>query len=1002
MRSVKLVITISCFVLTIQNVMSQRDISGVVLDHSNVPLVGATVFVKNTLNGTQTDFDGGFSLTVNEEAIVVVSYVGFSDVETTVDERDFYSILLKEDLSVLDEVVVVGYGTQKKAVLTSSVSSVDGEDLMREPVVNPTQALQGKAAGVQIIASDAPGQASTVIVRGLGTVQGGRNPLYVVDGVLTNNINNINTSDIKTMNVLKDAASLAIYGNRGANGVIIITTKSGHAGKMKLNFDAYHGVRGIVFSPKMADAGSFVTYSNEAILRDLRNDGTPSNDNSISDFFPTIQQYNTNWLDEITQIGKVINYNLSLSGGSEDVQAFFSVGLNKEEGILKGNDFNRFTVRSNVGYKINDAFQFSHNVSVQLASVTPKSFSAFTNAYKQAPIVPVVDENGRYGSSTAYNNVGNPVAQLALQDEEQKYFKIQGAFKLDYEVIEPLTFTSRFSIESETGRFYNFDNRLAVHLAQHPANTINNFQSSDPNAAKKPETVLSVRHTNNYHWFLDNYFTFNKIFNDKHTVNLTVGLTAEESRNENLRGVRENVPADSALKFNLDTGDENDNQLSGGTFSVIDRLYSYIGRINYDYQDKYILNVSYRRDGSSKFQKGFRYGNFYACSAGWILSNEDFMNNDVFDKLKLRVSYGKLGNQNVDFNVLAVTTGSGGFYPFGVDQTLQQGTTITTKVQEDLSWETTNEFDIGAEFMLFDRRLEGEVDYYKRVNENATLRLQLPDVFGIDPFNSHVGEVENAGFEVRLNWTDKINEMFSYHLGSNFSCNRNELTKVSSPFFNEQTGGNINNGQYTKRVAVGQPLGSFYLYEVSGIDDRGELVYKDLNNDGAVTEEDRRFFGSFLPKYSLSLNFGFIYKNLDFNIDTYGSFGNKVYNGKKAQRFGNENIEQDVFNNRWTSGRHSNTTSIASNAVPRSSNYYLESGDFYRVNNITLGYTLPDEKLGVFSSLRIYISAKNPIMLKRFSGFTPELPGDPLGTAGVELDAYPTLRSFFIGMNTSF
>ena len=982
-----------------QNIIAQQTITGTITATDNIPLPGVNVIIKNTSIGAATDFDGNFSIEANKGDVLVISYIGFVTKEITITDAKVYTVVLEEDLNQLDEVVVIGYGTQKKAILTSSVSSVKGEELAKEPVVNAVQALQGKAAGVQIVASDAPGGASTVIIRGLGTIQGGRDPLYVVDGVLTGNINNINTSDIKTMNVLKDAASLAIYGNRGANGVIIITTKKGRSGKMELSFDSYTGIKDISYRVKMADAASFVTYSNEAALRDLRNDDDPSNDNDTSGFFPTNQQYNTNWLDAITRIGQVSNYNLSLSGGSDDIQAFFSIGLNKEEGILKDNDFDRLTLRSNVDYKISEKFKFSHNVSAQLAYVTPKSFSAFTNAYKQSPIVPVRDEQGRFGSSVAFNNVGNPVKDLHFQDEEQKYFKLQGSFKLDYKIIEPLVFTSRFSIETETGRFYNFQDRLGSFLASNPGNTEANFEGGIENPAK---TRLIVEHKNNYHWFLDNYFTFDKTFNEDHTIKLTVGITAEESQNEFLTGTRNNVPLDSNLKYNLSTGDEDDTQLSGGSFSVLNRLYSYIARINYDYKDKYILNGSFRRDGSSKFQKGFRYGDFFAVSAGWVASSEDFMQDGIFDVLKFRASYGELGNQNVPFNVLTATTGSGGFYAFGPNQDLQQGITITGTVQENLSWETTNEFNIGAEFALFDRRLSGEIDYYKRVNENATLEIQLPDVFGFDPFNSHVAEVENTGIEVLLNWSDNLNDNFKYHIGGNFSYNKNELTKVTSPFFNEQTGGNIDNGQYTKKVAVGQPLGSFFLYEVDGIDDRGEFVYKDLNSDGNITEEDRRFFGSYIPKYTFGFNFGFDYANFDFNVDTFGNFGNKVYNGKKAQRFGNENIEQYVFNNRWTSGRPSNTTPIASNAVPLSSNYYLESGDFFRINNITLGYTLPNDKLGFFSKIRLYASAKNPIMLKRFSGYTPELSGDPLGTAGIELNAYPTLRSFFVGINTSF
>ncbi|MCV6630134.1 MAG: TonB-dependent receptor [Flavobacteriaceae bacterium] len=998
----KIKIFIICALL-VQAVFSQKVITGTVVSNDNMPLLGASIIIKNTTKGTQSDFDGNFTLEASEGDVLVVSYVGFTTQEVTINSNNKYNIVLLEDLTQLDEVVVVGYGTQKKTILTSSVAQVKGDALQKESVTNITQALQGKAAGVQVVASDAPGVASTVIIRGLGTIQGGRNPLYVVDGVLTDNINNINSADITSMNVLKDAASLAIYGNRGANGVIMITTKQGKDGKMKLSFDTFTGFRDILSDVKMANASQFVIYSNEALQRDLRRDDNPSNDNDTSGFFSSDQPYNTNWLDQITRTGRITNYNLSLSGGSEKIQSFFSAGFTEEEGILKDHDFNRLTLRNNLNYKISNNLKFSHNISAQLASANPQSFNLFTMAYKQSPIVPLRDENGKFGSSVAFNNVGNPGIGGTFFEEKQKWLRLQASFKLDYKVIDPLTFTSRFSIDAEYGRFRRFDDRLGAFLAANPANSESNFEGGIDNPAK---TRLKVTHTNNYRWFLDNYFTFTKSINELHNFKATLGLTAEENSGEYLTGTRNNVPSDTNLLFNLNNGDEDNTQLSGGALSIKDRLYSYIARVNYDYDNKYLLNASFRRDGSSKFQKGNRFGNFFAVSAGWVLSKESFMADSLFDLLKLRASYGELGNQNVAFNVLTARTGSGGFYAFGSGQDLQQGITITGTVQEDLSWETTNEFNIGLEYALFDNKLKGEFDYYNRTNTNATLQLQLPDVFGFDPFNAHVGEVSNKGIELSVNWADTINKDWNYTVGGNFSYNKNELTKVLSPYFNEQRGGFIDNGQYTKKIAEGQPLGSFFLYEVAGIDDQGEFIYVDHNNNGVTDEGDRRFFGSYIPKYYFNFNFGVNYRNFDLTVDTFGNFGNEVYNGKKAQRFGNENIEADVFNNRWTSGRPSNTGPIASNNVPLSSNYYLESGDFFRVNNITLGYTLPEDILKHFTKVRVYVSAKNPLIFKKFSGFTPELSGNdngnPLGTAGIELNAYPTLKSFYIGINTSF
>jgi len=984
-----------------QIMISQTQISGTVFDQNDEPLLGATVLVKGTSLGVQTDLFGKFKIEASIGDTLLITYVGYSDKNIIIDEKVVYNITLTEDVDALDAVVVIGYGTQKKAILTSSVSQIKGEELAEEPVLNATQALQGKAAGVQIIASDAPGQASSVIIRGLGTVQGGRDPLYVVDGVLTDNINNINTSDIENINVLKDAASLAIYGNRGANGVVIVTTKQGRNGDLKINVDGYTGFRDILTRVDLADASKYVIYSNEALRRDYLTDNDPTNDNSTLGFIPTDQRYDTNWLDKITQIGLMSNINMSASGGSEKVKAFFSAGFNDERGVLLNNNFNRLTLRSNVDYKLSKKIDFSHKVGVQLATGSPQDFSLFTSAYKQAPIVPVRDENGNYGSSIEFNNVANPVvgASNEFKEDKNKFFKIQGAFKFDYKILEDLTFTSRFSIETEYGRFYSFRDRLGLFLAQNPSNTVSSFEGDVENPAN---TRLTVTHTNTYRWFLDNYFTYKKTFKNAHSINATLGITSEENQSEFLSATRNNVPLNRNLNFNLNTGDEDDTQLNSGAISVKDRLYSYIARVNYDYKNKYLLGTSFRRDGSSKFQKGEQFGNFYAVSAGWVLTEENFMQDSTFDILKLRASYGELGNQNVPLNVLTATTGAAGFYAFGPNQDLQQGITITGTIQEDLTWEKTNEYNVGLEFTLFDYKLSGEIDAYRRLNTNATLQLELPDIIGFDPFNSHVGEIENKGIEFSLNWNDDINDNLKYQIGFNLSYNRNEITKVTNPFFNEQIGGFINNGQYTKKIAVGQPLGSFYLYDVEGIDENGDLVYKDLNDDGIIDERDRDFFGYYIPKLYGGLNVRLNYKQFDFSIDIFGNFGNKVYNGKKAQRFGNENIELIDYNSRFTSGRPSNTTPRAFNNVPLSSTYYLEDGDFIRINNITLGYTLPLSEDSFLKKTRIYATAKNPFIFQKFSGFTPELPGAPLGNAGIELDAYPTLRSFFIGLNTSF
>jgi TonB-linked SusC/RagA family outer membrane protein len=981
----------------------QRTLSGTVSDEVGSPLPGASVVVKGTTRGTQTDFDGNFKLAVQQKDVLVISYIGYQSIEKEVANNTVVNISLTPDNERLGEVVVVGYGTLNKNVLTNAIVKVSGDELTKEPVVNPIQALQNKVAGAHIIASDAPGAAPNILIRGLNTLRSDQKLLYVVDGILTDNISNINTADILDISVLKDAASLAIYGNRAANGAVIVTTRQGKKGESVFSFDSSTGVRDISYKVPMANAQQYVQYSNEALLRTRLEDDDPSNDLLPLGYFPQNQTYDTNWLDAISQLGFVTNNSLSVSGGTDKLTSFFSGSFYNEEGILKDNTYNRFTVRENLRFKATEKLTLTHTASLQLDGAQPKPYSVFTTAYKQAPIVPVYRPDGKFGSSVGINNVGNPVSGLHFHDEKTRDLRLQGSLKLDYKFSNAFTYTSQFSIEHRSGKSYNFVNELGVWLAHDPTRIEDNYQPADPNDPRKPNTILYVYKGSDYRWFADNYITYDKTFGLAHNLKLTLGFTAEEGGSDALRGSRWNVPSNSLRKFNITTGDDDDNQKIDGSLSENNRTHSYLARANYDFDGKYVVSGTFRRDGSSRFKKGFRYGNFYSVGLGWVASHEAFLENSSFDLLKFRGSYGKLGNQGVPLNILTATTGSAGFYPFGSNQTVQQGITIDGTVVEDLTWETTEELNIGVEFTLFNNKLSGEIDVYRRVTPNLISLVRLPDVFGFKPYWSHVGELENKGVEGRVSWHNDESRELQYDVTLTASHNSNELTKITNRYFDEQTGGSLNNGQYTKRVREGHPLGSFFLYEVEGIDDRGKLVYKDRNNNGTIDEGDRRFFGSYLPDITAGFNLGLAYKQFDFNMDLYANVGGKVYNGKKAQRFSNENIEQRVFNHRWTSGTPSNTGPHAFNEVPLASNYYLESGDFLRINNLTLGYTLPKKAAkSFFDKFRFYVTAKNLLTLKRFSGFTPELVGAPLGGAGVELDAYPTLRSIYIGINTTF
>ena len=967
----------------------ERTISGKVTSSDGVPIPSVNVLIKNSAKGVVTDFDGNFSIAANQNDVLVFSYIGMKPKEIVVGTANIINVVLEDSAESLQEVVVIGYGSVQKRDLTGSITSIKAEDILKQPALTAAQSLQGKASGVQIISSGAPGSSPVVRIRGTGTVLGGRNPIYVVDGIITDRIDNINSDDIVSMDILKDASSLAIYGSRGANGVIMVTTKSGKAGKMKIDVSSYYGTKTALSKVNMADAASFANFSNIAFGYNR---------------FPGDQQYNTDWFDEITRIGKVTNHNISISGGNEKTTAFFSANYYDEEGILIGNDYRRLNLRNKVDYNISPKLKFGHNISLSLNRSTPKPYSAFTNAYKQSPLVPVRYADGvfagKYGvpfddSGAQYNNVGNPVSQLALSNELIKNMIIQGNFTAEYKIIDKLKFNTSFGIESGYGKSYNFNNNLEAFLAGDPNREISDFASTNL-------TTLTSSKNDFYHWVYDAFVTYDNTFGENHNVKLVLGTTTEKGQSSSLQGSRNNVPNNSDL-FSLNNGDLGTDLASGGNSDAI-TLRSYFARMSYDYNHKYLITATIRRDGSSIFaNKDKNWGNFPSVGLGWVISKESFLENSEFlSNLKLRASWGELGNQNIPFNTLTFTSGLD--YVLGPDQHIVPGSIITGIIDENVSWEVTQEIDFGIEFGFLDNRLSGEIDYYNRLNRNAILPISLPQAFGSSGKTlTHAGKIRNKGFEFTLNWEDEISDKFNYSIGGNLTTNKNELEEITNQFAFEQSGGSIENGQVTKLLREGQPIGSFYLLEVLGMDERGKLIYNDVNNDDVIDNSDRQFFGSPQPDLFYGINIGLTYANWDFNVDGYGNAGSKVYNGKKAQRFGGENIEQSVADNIFSATNTQNQNPAPSNEVPLSSTYFLESGDFFRINNISLGYTFPKILDGI-QKVRVYALAQNPFIIKSFSGFTPELPsnGDPLGTSGIELNAYPSVSSYLFGININF
>ncbi|MGL2994970.1 SusC/RagA family TonB-linked outer membrane protein [Flavobacterium sp. TSSA_36] len=979
-----------------------QTIKGQVLDNQGLGIPGTIIVATTSNTSTEADFDGNFEIKAKEGEMLKISMLGFT-AATVKATAAFMKVTLNEsDDTLLKDVVIIGYGSRKKIDNTTSISSIKAEEITKVKVLNASQAIQGKAAGVQVIASDVPGSSPSVVIRGLGTALGGRTPLYVVDGMPTDNISNINTNDITSYEILKDASALAIYGTRAANGVIIITTKQGKGEKLSVEFEHFTGFRNTLKKVKMAGSNKYAHYSNAALQNTT---------------FSQDQPVNTDWFDEITRTGIYNQNNVSLLGSSENIKYFFSVGNYEEKGILNGLDYARTTFRNNNEFKISKKLKLTQNLSFTSAKSAPKPLSAFTTAYKQSPIVPVRFETGQYGvsfvgangfastSGSSFNNVGNPVAQLDFFNEQQRSITLQGGLKLDYEVSKALKFTSQFNGEYYTWKNYNFEDRKNIWLAADPTRVPEAYPATDFN------NVLTRGREQYFNWNFMNYVTYNKKFNDIHDLEVTAGMEASVKGNrEKLTIARKNVNPNENY-WGL-AGVENAANVISYQDEMFNqnRLASYFGRFQYKLMDKYLFTGTLRRDGSSNFAKDYRWGTFPAVGLGWVVSKEDFMANvSTINVLKLRGGWGKLGNQSVPLNRQSFTSGLDTYLGGSI---LNPGTSITSQIDPSLSWEITQETSFGLDIEMLDNRLKGTFDIYDKTTTNVILNTKPYITSGIDKASpAHVGEVSNKGLELSVRWDDKITEDLSYWVGGNYSYNKNKLNGLKDIQLSATTGGDLANGQYTKildNTSVGKALGSFYMYEYAGFDPAdGKMLYYTANGQKVtqndLAETDKKYVGSILPTSNFGLSVGLAYKNWDFSVDGYGTAGSKVYNGKKAQRFAGENVEDALASNFWTPNNPGGTTVGPFNQVPVASTYYLESGDFFRINNITLGYKLNfDNK--IVSACRFYVNVINPFIFQKFSGFSPELNGDgnPYGSQGIELDAYPTTRSFVIGANIKF
>ncbi|MFZ1703981.1 MAG: TonB-dependent receptor [Saprospiraceae bacterium] len=998
MKNLKVLIT-SFLLLSLNVVFSQsKVITGVVLDtETNETVIGASITIKGTVRGTITDIDGKYELDVAQGDVLIFTYIGYSTQEIEYSGQSEINVLLKQESVLLNQIVVVGYGAQRKVDITGATASVKGEELLKQPVMTATQALQGKVAGVQIISSGRPGSSPDVRIRGTGTALAGTTALFVVDGVLTDDISNINTSDIINMDVLKDASSTAIYGARGANGVIIITTKKGASGVTKINYNNFIGVRNAANLVTMANAEEYANYASAATGQTV-----------------FTGDYDTDWYGEILRNAWTHNHNFSLSGGSDRSTHFLGFGYLEDEGIVLNNTFDRLNLRTNLDYKINSKILFGLNASFTRSDDKDVNLgAAYNNAYRAAPIIPGTVE-GRYGNTSQYQNVGNAILDLNNNDNKVIKNRLQSSAYIEVKPIEGLSFRSMIGTDLGNGndRRYNYQffNDEITFL------TAGGNQRSE-------RSSLYVSNSNSLRWVWDNIATYETSFKE-HKFTFLAGTTAEAFDLQWASANRQDVPAVQDLWY-INTGNANTSTNDGGGDKWTRN--SYISRVNYNFSDKYLFTGTLRADGSSRISKDNRWGIFPSVGLGWVLTNEDFMKSLSFiETLKLRTSWGRVGNDRVPSDAFTVTVTPNLAYPFG-GGIATPGSAVTQIKDPFLKWETTEEFDVGLEYSLWNGKFYGEIGFYDKKSRDLLINVKVPAVAGDEDgvVLTNAASIQNTGFEMSINYRTRVNQNLTYKVGGNITLNKNKVIGLNGgqPILD----GGIGAGQiYSTRTDNDNPIGSFYVLQVMGVFQNaeeinaysasngqiiqpgaspGDFKYLDANDDGRIDDKDRVFVGSYQPKAYFGINAEVSYKAFDLSVDIYGNVGNKVYNGKKALRLsGLDNVEKTLAYDRWTPGSGIQDEPNANSGFLPASTYFVESGDFIRLNNITLSYNLQKRWLTKIKmdNAKVFLTGQNVFTLKRFTGFTPELPDSSPTKSGIELNAYPTTRTIAGGINITF
>lgn len=970
------------------------ELKGKVTDEKGEGLPGVNVILKGTQQGTTTDADGAFKLNIPEKnAVLVFSFVGYISKEISIDKERNIEVSLQTDNRSLNEIVVVGYGTVKKSDLTGSLSQVKSKEINAYPATNVLQALSGRAAGVQVLQNTgSPGGGVSVRIRGTNSLQGSNEPLYVVDGFPINGSNPtlLNNADLESIEVLKDASATAIYGSRGANGVVLITTKQGKAGKTQVDFETSYSIQKLRKKLDMMNATQYATFYNEQAANDKLNPYfTPDQIASMGDGF--------DWQDLIFRQAAMKTTSLSISGGNEKTNFSISGSTFNQDGIVKGSDYNRYALRTNISHKISKKFtaNFSGTLSRLITNRKDsegggRGTSMISSAIGAPPSLTPYKEDGSYRVlATAYPFVAtdliNPINFINEQSNKIKANLALLNAALIFKPIDAITIKIAGGVENRDDRTDNY--------------TTTNFVRSSGSASVGANQFTSL--------LSENTISYNKEINEKHSISAVAGFTYQDFLATSLSSSGVGFLSNVTETYDLGSATTPGIPSSGYTKSV---LLSYLARLNYSYKSKYLATISVRRDGSSKYSEGDKQGVFPSAALAWRISSEDFLkDNSVVSDLKLRASWGYTGSQAIS--------------PYATLNQLISGKTIFgdamyntygpgTRLPGRLKWETTEQKNIGIDLSVFKNRLIVTADYYIKNTRDLLNNVTLPSSLGYTSTIRNIGEVQNKGFELGLDGRI-LNGDFKWDMNANISFNRNKVVKLNDGL--DILGGNINVvviNDVTNILREGRPIGQFWGYVEDGYDEKGKIKYKDMDSDGSITIKDKTYIGDPNPDFIYGINSNMSYKNFDLSIFVQGVSGNDLFNASGMSStidygFG-LNMPKEVYENHWSPTNPNAKYPIISNSVnARVSNRYLENGSYLRLKNIQLGYNFPLQSWGVkwIRQAQLYASAQNLLTLTKYSWWDPEVNsrgGASSTQQGVDFYSYPTAKSVTFGLRVGF